>query len=221
MEMAKRDFWSGFAAGTAAGLGGFWAANRLGRGGSSRIIRLEKSVQIGRPVEEVFDAWSDFSRLVEYSNLVRSVQRYGDRSHWVVEVGKKVFEWDAEITQIIPNEAIGWKSVSGMKNTGRITFAPLREDTMVHIQMNYAPPMRLLRPMLSGMSGQLESYIEQALRDFKHAMESGAGRSSEMTSQQATGTHGGGPETLTRNTNEKYGAPSVPVEYTRPPEAKR
>jgi hypothetical protein len=38
---------------------------------------------------------------------------------------------------------------------------------------------------------------------------------------QATGTYGPGPEMLTRNTNEKYGEPSVPVEYTRPPEAKR
>ncbi len=131
--------------------------------------------------------------------------------------GGKVFEWDAEITQIVPGESIGWKSVSGSKNTGRINFARIGNDTLVHVQMNYVPATRLLRPMLAGMSGQIEGYIEQALRDFKHALEAGERSRGGMPSQ-ATGTHG--PETLTRNTNEKYGSPSIPVEYTRPPEAK-
>ncbi len=216
--MAQKHFWSGFAAGAATALGGIWAANAVGRGSRSRIIRLEKSVQIGRPVAQVFEAWSDFSRLPRFSSLIQSVQRYGDRSHWVVNINGKPFEWDAELTQIIPNEAIGWKSVSGTKHTGRISFSPLGSDTLVHVQMNYAPPARFLRPVLSGMSGQIEGYIEQALRDFKRAMESENWNSS--SGSQATGTYGPGPEMLTRNTNEKFGAPSVPVEYTRPPDAK-
>lgn len=216
--MAQKHFWSGFAAGAAAALGGLWAANSVGRGSSSRIIRLEKSVQIGRPVSEVFETWSDFSRLPEFSNIIRRVDRYGDRSHWLVDINGRPFEWDAELTQIIPNEAIGWKSVGGTKNTGRITFSAIGDDTLVHVQMNYAPPFRMLRPLLSGMSGQIEGYIEQALRDFKNALESR--EPAARTGAQATGTYGPGPEMLTRNTNEKYGAPSVPVEYTRPPDAK-
>lgn len=223
--MAKRHFWSGFAAGAAAGLGTLWAANAVGRGRSSRIIRLEKSVQIGRPVDEVFNSWSDLSRLPYYSPMIESVRRYGDRSHWSVNINGKRFEWDAELTQIIPNEAISWKSVSGAKHSGRITFSPIGNDTLAHVQMNYVPPLKMLRPLLSPLSGQIEGHIEQALRDFKAALEEkGQGESAERraadTSAQATGTYGPGPEMLSRNTNEKYGSPSVPVEYTRPPEAK-
>jgi uncharacterized membrane protein len=221
--MGQKQFWSGFAAGAAAGLGTLWAASSFGKGSKSRIIRLEKSVQIGRPVAEVFNAWADVSRLPEYCSMIESVNRYGDRSHWRVKAGGRAFEWDAELTQIIANEAIGWKTTGGAKHSGRINFSPIGEDTLVHVQMNYVPPMRLLRPMLSGMSGQIEGYIEQALRDFKAALEGkgqeGARRVSDNPTQ-ATGTYGPGPEMLTRNTNPKFGEPSVPVEYTRPPDAK-
>jgi uncharacterized membrane protein len=222
--MGQKQFWSGFAAGAAAGLGALWAASSIGRGGQSRIVRLEKSVQIGRSVEEVFNAWADVSRLPEYCSMIKSVHRYGDRSHWTVNIEGHPFEWDAEVTQIIPNEAIGWKTVGGTQHTGRINFSPIGNDTMIHVQMNYVPPMRLLRPMVSGISGKLEGYLEQALRDFKAGLEGkgqeGARRVSDNPAQ-ATGTYVPGPEMLTRNTNEKYGEPSVPVEYTRPPEAKR
>jgi uncharacterized membrane protein len=77
--MGQKQFWGGFAAGAAAGLGALWAASSLGRGGQSRIVRLEKSVQIGRPVHDVFNAWADVSRLPEYCSMIKSVHRYGDR----------------------------------------------------------------------------------------------------------------------------------------------
>lgn len=217
---ANKNFWSGFAAGAATGLGALFAVNFIGRGGKSRIIRLEKSVQIGRPVHQVFDAWSDFNRLAQMSSIIQSVRRFGDRSHWLVTVNGKSFEWDAEITQMIPNQAIGWKAVSGTKTSGRITFSPVNDETLVHVQMNYVPPSILMRPFASSITGQIEGVIEQALRDFKHAIESRepavVKRDSEpQVSTSATGTYGPGDKQNTR-----FGSPSVPVEFTRPPEAK-
>lgn len=222
--MSRRGFWSGFAAGTAAGLGALFAVSFVGRGGRSHIIRLEKSVQIGRPVHEVFDAWSDFNRLAQFSSVIQSVSRFGDRSHWTVNVEGKTFEWDAEIVQMIPNQAIGWKSVSGTKTTGRISFAPIEDQTLVHVQMNYVPPFTLLRPFASSLGGQIEGEIEQALRDFKMAIEAGvASGSRNRTSQpvsRATGTFGKGTEEAVDRQNSRFGSPSVPAEFTRPPEAK-
>jgi len=223
--MARKGFWKGFATGAAAGLGTLFAVSFIGRGRTSRIVRLEKSVQIGRPVHQVFDAWSDFNHLAQLSSIIQSVSRFGDRSHWIVTVDGKTFEWDAEITQIIPNQSIGWKSVSGTKTSGRITFSPLADQTLVHVQMNYAPPSMLLRPFASSIVGQIEGVIEQALRDFKNAIESSPAlgsaqhRSSKQT-DEATGTYGPGPETLTENQNARFGSPTIPVEFTRPPEAK-
>lgn len=217
--MAKKDFWGGFAAGAAAVIGGAWIAGLIGRGGSSHIVRLEKSVQISRPVDEVFETWSELESLPRFTNILRSVSRHGDASHWVAQVAGRPVEWQAEVTQVIPNQAIGWKSVSGTKHSGRINFSELGGQTLVHVQMNYAPRPWILRPFFSAVSGQLESYIEQGLREVKAALEAGRGTrpgaQESRVPSQATGTFG--PTAA----NPRFGTPTNPVEFTRPPEAKR
>lgn len=144
----------------------------VGRAAASRIIRLEKSIQVGRPVEEVFAAWTDWERLPRASENVCDIRHYGDRMHWRVDVGGRMIEWDAITVQYLDNQAIGWKSINGPKHTGRVTFSPIGDNTLVHITMNYAPPSRVLRPFLASMTGHMEGLIEKVLRDFKASVES-------------------------------------------------
>jgi uncharacterized membrane protein len=158
--------------GAVAGTGAMLLPQIIGRTGASRIIRLEKSIQIGRPVEEVFESWTDWDRLPRVSNNVAEIRNYGNRSHWRVQVNGQQFEWDAITEQKIPNQAIGWKSVRGPKHTGRVTFSPLAGDTVVLVTMNYVPPSRLLRPFLASVAGHMEGLIEKVLRDFKASVES-------------------------------------------------
>lgn len=228
-----KKYWKGFAAGAvtgvAAGGGVLLLANALGGG---RIIRLEKSIQIGKPANEVFNAWRELGYLPQMSHVINEVRHSGNRSHWRVSFGGRQYEWDAEIEQMIPNQAIGWKSLSGPKHTGRVNFSPLGNDTLVHVTMNYAPPSRLLRPFFGSMSGQLEGWIEQALRDFKAALE-GKGQEDAMRGvrtvgptrsagepERATGTFGAAPSTPGETQTTRFGGPPTTVEYTRPPEAK-
>ena len=228
--MEQRSFWGGFVAG--AGLvAGSWAALHYGRrGGYSPIVRLEKSIQIGRPLEDVFEAWSDLRMIPQFVSRVKHVRVLGTRTHWRVNINGAPFEWDAEITQFVPNQAIGWKSLAGPKHSGRITFSRIERDTIVHVHMNYAPASRLLRPMFASFAGEIEGFIEQALREFKSSLEAGGpsirrGQNTATPSgtplpdeTAATGTYG--PELVTGQENKRYGEPSTPVEYTRPPEAK-
>jgi uncharacterized membrane protein len=190
--MKQRDFWSGFAAGAAAAVGGFLISDRFGRGSQTRIVRLEKSLQIARPTEEVFRAWSDLERLGRSSRLVEEVRTNGNRSHWKLNLRGIPVEWDAEITQVIPNQAIGWKSVKAPKHSGRITFTTLGNDTLVHVQMNYVPPAGFLRRMLTPFVDEVEGYIEQALRDFKAGLEgsAGGGITGRTAAAHFTGTYG-------------------------------
>lgn len=127
--MASRRFWKGFAAGAAAGTSagfGSWLLSRaVFHRSESAVVRLEKSVQIGRPIDEVFRAWSDFEHLPSRLRLVEEVRMRGARSHWKVRINGQAFEWDAKLTQNIRNQALGWKSVRGLRHTGRITFSPL------------------------------------------------------------------------------------------------
>jgi len=168
----RPSFWKAFAMGAAAGTGAVLLPQLVGRAGASRIIRLEKSVQVGRPVEEVFAAWTDWDRLPRATENVCDIRNCGNRSHWRVQVNGQYLEWDAIIEQNIPNQAIAWKSVNGVKHTGRVTFSPIGNNTLVLITMNYAPPSRFLRPLLSPMTGHMEGLIEKVLRDFKASVES-------------------------------------------------
>jgi uncharacterized membrane protein len=183
----------------------------------SRIVRFETSIQIGRQVNDVFGAWSNFDRLPELLDVVREVQSSGNSSHWRVNVDGKDFEWDAETTQFIPNESIGWKSVSGPKHTGRVTFASVGDDTLMHVTINYAPPLGRFGRLLSPMTEHIEAYVHDALRDFKAALEGGRSISGPAQATwreqaddraKATGTYGATTE------NQRT------VEYNRPPEAR-
>jgi CBS domain containing-hemolysin-like protein len=95
-------------------------------------------------------------------------------------------------------------------------FSSIAADTLVHVHMNYAPPMRFLRPVLSPFTGELEGHIERALRQFKESMEKK--EQNTMRAESATGTYG--PELLTSTQKTRFGGPSTPEQSVRPPEAK-
>ena len=225
---SNAEFKLGMAAGIALGAAIFLAPELVGRARRSHIVRLQKSIQIGAPVEEVFERWLNLQNLPRVSSDVREVARQGSLSHWRVRMGGTNLEWDAAIEQLIPNQSIGWKSLSGPKHTGRITFSPIGRDTLVQVTMNYAPPLRLFLPFVAPMSGRIEGIIERVLRDFKAAAEgraatqrmpsqkAGPGTSlSQDTFERATGTGDIRPEKA-----DRFGKPANPAEYTRPPEAK-
>jgi uncharacterized membrane protein len=229
----KGRYWTGFAAGAFIGTGAAIAAAYLANvmsGRGRRILRLEESIQIARPVSEVFQSWIDLEELPRYMEYVKRIRVAGQTSYWNVNVDGKDFKWQARTVQLIPNEAIGWKSTSGPKHSGRMSFSKLGDDTLMHVTMNYAPPLGELSSTLYSGADHLESYITRSLRDFKHALEqrsSAVGSDSSIVDwrkqqENATGTTGHskatqpGPVGDTANTSEKR--PGT-VEYTRPPKA--
>jgi len=156
----KGSFWSGIGVGAAIGAGAVLLPQLVGR------------IQIGRPVDEVFAAWVDWERLPRVTDNVCDIRNIGNRSHWRVEVGGQMIEWDAITHQFIENQAIGWKSINGPRHSGRITFSPIGDNTLVHVTMNYVPPVRAMRPFMTPMTGHMEGLIEKVLRDFKASVES-------------------------------------------------
>ena len=220
----RRHFWKhfgiGVAAGSAATIGVLYGLQYVSRAGHRRIVRLEKSIQIASPVEDVFRAWIDLERLPQLTGVIEQVIREGDRSHWKVNVDGKQIEWDAEIEQFILNQAIGWKSTAGTKHSGRITFSPLGTNTMVHVTMNYAPRLWLLTPFAASVSERIAGVIERVLRDVKSALEAKTESTRPAAQSQSTGTYGPGPEPVGGTQYSRFGGTPNPVEFTRPPEAK-
>lgn len=214
-------YWGGFAAGaligTAAAVAAVMVANAVSRNRDHRILRLDDSIQIARPVEEVFRAWADFRNLPDFIEALRHVEVQDNRSIWTVEAAGRQTRWEAETVQFIPNEAIGWKSISGPQHTGRISFSPLGDETIVHVTMNYAPPLARFSLLAAPASNAMSSAINEALRDFKAHMEGRADRHSQKTASDTVGWREASKDiSLTEETRKAPGS----VDYTRPPKAK-
>lgn len=218
MMLTKRNvFWQGFAvgaaSGAAAGLGLMASWNALSSALDRRVVTVEESLQIGCPVNEVFAAWCNLSELPRMTPMVKAVRQFGRRSHWIVELHGKRFEWGAELTQKIPNQSIGWKSIKGPGHSGRVTFSPLASDTLVHVVVNYVPPFSIFAPAIETLRDQLEGAVKRALRDFKASMEN-QDITSKGSADRSTGTLGGGSESAGYAQHGRFGG-NEPAEYGR------
>jgi uncharacterized membrane protein len=154
---------------------------RVSRVGSVRRgegIKVEKSVTVNRPAEEVYRFWRNFENLPRFMDHLESVTVLDEnRSHWVAKapVGTKV-EWDAVIHNEIDDELIAWRSLPGadVNNAGSVHFTPLGNgiSTEVLVVLSYEPPAGKLGAAVAKLLGDEPSkQIEDDLRRFKQVME--------------------------------------------------
>jgi uncharacterized membrane protein len=117
--------------------------NLLGVGHNCRAIEVQKTININAPVERVFEFWSDYQNFPRFMSNVRMVKLTGERrSQWVVAGPAGIpIEWTAEITELVPNQLLAWRSVEGsaIDHYGVIHFEPNQNGTRVQIKLCYQP----------------------------------------------------------------------------------
>ena len=116
-----------------------------GAGAGRRGVEIRKTINVNAPVERVFEFWTHPENFPQFMSHVREVTQTGDgRYHWVVggPAGVAV-EWDAEVTEFVPLEALAWKSVEGamIEQSGITRFRQNQDgSTRVEVNMSYDPP---------------------------------------------------------------------------------
>lgn len=150
----------------------------LGLSAGRRAVDIQKTLHIAAPLERVFEFWSNYQNFPYFMSHVDEVRDLGDdRSHWVARgpAGLPV-EWDALLTEYVPNEVLAWKSIAGsaLKHAGRVRFTPDGTGTRVHIKMSYNPPAGVLGHALASLLGQdLKSLMDKDLLSVKTLLEAG------------------------------------------------
>ena len=146
---------------------------------AGRGVKVEKSVTINRPPEELYRFWRNFDNLPQFMNHLESVTTSaGDRSHWVAKgpAGTSV-EWDAEVYNDKPNEMIAWRSLEGSQvdNAGSVHFEPAAGGgTEVRVVLKYDPPAGKLGAAVARLFGESPAQqIEDDLNRLKQLIESG------------------------------------------------
>src|SRR5512134_2966697 len=102
---------------------------------------IDKSIEIEVPVRTAYNQWTQFEEFPKFMEGVKQVRQIDDKHlHWKAEIGGKEKEWDAEITEQIPDERVAWRSRTGAMNAGVVTFHRLSDaKSKVMLQMEYDP----------------------------------------------------------------------------------
>jgi uncharacterized membrane protein len=148
--------------------------------GADGAIRVRKTILINRAPEEVYKFWRAFENLPLFMYHLESVQVTGERrSHWVAKApAGACVEWDAEIVEDRPNEAIAWRTVEGsdVKHSGVVEFerAPGGRGTFVEVELQYKPPAGVIGAALARLFGKEPGQqVQEDLRRLKQIMEAG------------------------------------------------
>ncbi|MEL3947841.1 SRPBCC family protein [Streptomyces sp. LNU-CPARS28] len=114
---------------------------KKGGGGQKPTVILEY-VDVGVPVREAYDQWTQLQEFSTFAKGVKSANAAGDTdSDWQLKIFWSSRSWKAHVTEQVPDQRVSWTS-EGAKGTtkGVVTFHPLGEHlTRVLLVVEYYP----------------------------------------------------------------------------------
>lgn len=181
------------------------------------MSQISESIDVHVPVRTAYDQWTMFEEFPRFMEGVQEVQQIDDRHmHWVAEIAGQRREWDARVTEQIPDERVAWASTTGAQNAGVVTFHRLEPDlTRVMLQLDFEPEGAL--ESVGDALGMVKMRVKGDLERFRDFIEdrgvetgawrgevdpggsrpgtatgTGRGRTSEAVAEGAGGLLGGG-----------------------------
>jgi len=132
---------------------------------------IEESIELNVPVSTAYNQWTQFEEFPRFMASVQEVKQVDNTHlHWRAKVAGMPKEWDAEITEQIPDARIAWRSTSGVHNEGVVTFHKLGDHrTKVMLQMDYDPAT--LGEKVADALGGVKLAAKSNLKRFKHLVE--------------------------------------------------
>ena len=135
------------------------------------MAKIEKDIVVDVPVSVAYNQWTQFESFPEFMEGVKEVVQLDEkRLRWTAEVKGKDQEWEAEITDQVPDRHIGWRSVTGAPNAGSVTFQPVDAGkTKVALELMYEPKDAVEK--VGDALGFLERQVDADLKRFKEFIE--------------------------------------------------
>lgn len=105
------------------------------------MATVTKSIEVNVPVRIAYNQWTQFEEFPQFMEGVEEVRQIDDQTlHWRADVGGKTQEWQARISEQIPDQRIAWHSTAGDENAGVVTFHYIDDmTTRVTLQVGYEP----------------------------------------------------------------------------------
>jgi uncharacterized membrane protein len=156
---------------TALAVGGMMLSKQLKKNRNHGTSTIEESCEVNVPVKTAYNQWTQFEDVPKFMENVLEVRQLDDRHlHWRAKVAGQEKEWDAEITEQIPDKRIAWRSVTGARNGGVVTFHKLSDGAArIMLQIEYEPEGAVEK--LGDTIGAMRMQARQSLHRFKEMLE--------------------------------------------------
>ncbi|MEW2514506.1 SRPBCC family protein [Streptomyces sp. NPDC046870] len=140
------------------------------------MSQVEESIEVNVPVSAAYNQWTQFEDFPQFMDGVERIEQRSDTlTHWVTKIGGVTREFDAAVTEQIPDERVAWTSVDGeAKQAGVVTFHYIDETTTkVMLQLDYEPEG--LTETVGDKLGFVKRQATGDLKRFKEFIESRGG----------------------------------------------
>ncbi|MEV8596246.1 SRPBCC family protein [Streptomyces sp. NPDC052013] len=136
------------------------------------MSQVEESVKVEVPVRAAYNQWTQFEDFPQFMEGVEHIEQRTDTlTHWKTKIGGVEREFDAEITEQIPDERVAWTTVGGeVKQAGVVTFHYIDDrTTKVMLQLEYDPEglsetvgdkLGFVKRQVAGDLGRFKRFIE-------------------------------------------------------------
>jgi uncharacterized membrane protein len=132
---------------------------------------IEKSIDVQVPVRTAYNQWTQFEDYPRFMEGIEDVRQI-DETHlrFIANVGGKVKEWDAVITEQTPDQRIAGRDAGGAPNAGVVTFHRLApSETRIMLQLEYDPQGFVEN--VADFVGVVSSRVQGDLERFKEFVE--------------------------------------------------
>ncbi|MFG2603547.1 SRPBCC family protein [Streptomyces sp. NPDC048514] len=137
------------------------------------MSQVEESVQVEVPVHTAYNQWTQFETFPAFMEGVERIEQRTDTlTHWVTSIGGVRREFDAAITEQLPDERVAWTTVDGSaRQAGVVTFHRIDDSTTkVMLQLEFEPEgvtetvgdrLGLVKRRVSGDLHRFKEFIEE------------------------------------------------------------
>lgn len=132
--------------------------------GKGRRMPVQQSIDIGLPIETVYNQWTQFEEWPKFMHRVtRASQEDPCKVSFAVKIWGKTKEFTADIETQRPNDRIRWKTSQGMNVTGLVVFRELGPN-LTRVMLSFdVDPGSLIEKYARGAR-----YVKRAARGDLH-----------------------------------------------------
>jgi len=137
-----------------------------------KMETIEKCIDVNVPVRTVYNQWTQFEEFPRFMENIESVKQLDETGlRWVAKIAGKTVEWEAEISEQIPDKRIVWYGANGPVRNGMVSFNPINDDiTRVTLRIDYEPEGFV--EQAGDKLGILSNRVQGDLERFKDFIES-------------------------------------------------